>query len=104
MLLFEAGAGVSHCVIGPIIFGSVLMFACRSGDLEAVKLIVTSGADLNQACKEGYTAWHCSISKHASSLAIFNYLLDAGHDIKVSDKIGNSNLHTAGMSCHFEIY
>ena len=56
--------------------GPPLVDAAKNGDLNAVRSLLSGGADPNQAAPDGSTAVHWAV--HRDHLAILNALLDAG--------------------------
>ncbi len=56
--------------------GPGLVDAARNGNLAAVRALLKSGADPNQAAPDGSTAMHWAV--HGDNLAMLNALLDAG--------------------------
>ncbi len=56
--------------------GPGLVDAARNGNAEAVRSLLASGADPNQAAPDGATAVHWAV--HGNNLAMLNALLDAG--------------------------
>jgi hypothetical protein len=56
--------------------GPGLVDAAKNGDANAVRSLLKSGADPNQAAPDGSTAVHWAV--HGDNLAMLNALLDAG--------------------------
>ncbi len=56
--------------------GPTLVDAARNGNVDAVRALLTGGADPNQAAADGSTAVHWAV--HGDHLAMLNVLLDAG--------------------------
>jgi hypothetical protein len=70
-----------------------LIFACHSGNLEAVKLLVDAGADRNLASLDGYTPLHVA-SKHGN-VEIMRLLMGL-EDLSVDDDDDDSEADDFG--------
>ena len=66
-----------------------LMVAIRDNNTEMVKLLVSSGADVNKKTEEGGTA--INTAAIAGSKEITSYLLDKGADIESIDNEGKTS-------------
>ena len=66
------------------------MLASDKGNLEAVKLLLDKGAEVNAKNKDGKTALLV-----ASNLEVVKLLLDKGADVNVKDKNGGTALREA---------
>ena len=89
---------------------SPLHFACSSGSLDVVKLLVRAGAGVRVTCLifeacnidiSGCTALHLAARyNHADVVQV---LIDAGADIEARDNSGNSPLHFACRSGSLDV-
>lgn len=82
--------------------GNSIHAAVIAGDLEAVKRIIESGADLNEKEPAGGSSplmTACVFGK----TEIAKLLIDAGVDLNVTNNDGSSALHTAAFFCRTEI-
>jgi len=70
-----------------------LHVAARQGDLEALKLHVDKGTNLNQLDTYGYSALKCAIEP--GRIEVVKLLLDAGADANIKDGSGSPALMTA---------
>jgi uncharacterized protein len=73
---------------------TALMFAARVGDLESAKLLVASGADVNDADAWGVSA--TALAAHAGYTGLVEFLLELGADANAA-KAGFTALHVAVM-------
>ena len=73
------------------------------GNLDIVKLLIDSGADINSVCEVCYqqTAIHTSIEY--SYFDIFNFLLEKGANIKTHNSFGRTLLHSVAHTGNVEI-
>jgi uncharacterized protein len=70
-----------------------LLYAARQNSLEAAKMLVKAGADLNTADPDGTSALVIAIINAHYDLPI--YLLEHGADPNIADKIGRTALYAA---------
>ena len=85
-LLLERGADPNYVNLE---HGYPLMTASQRGNLETVKLLLNSGAEVNQqSLSTRNTALTTAI--HWNHVDIVKLLLDKGADISLSDKLGNT--------------
>jgi ankyrin repeat protein len=70
-----------------------LLYAARDGKLEAVKLLVAAGADVNQEEANGITALLMAISNNRMDVA--RYLVEKGADLNKADWYGRTPLWQA---------
>lgn len=70
-----------------------LLDAARKGDLEALKLAVSQGADLNAQDKGGQTA--LMLATREGKTDMVNFLLENNADANLQDKVGSTALHHA---------
>ena len=80
---------------------SSLLDDAKSGDLEAVKKAVNSGADLEQSSKDGYTALIYAAAKGHKE--VVEYLLKVGADPRAKDIDGMTALMYAEKKGHAQI-
>lgn len=73
---------------------TALMFAARAGDLDSAKLLVSAGANVNDADAWGVSA--TVLAAHAGSTDVVEFLLDRGADPNAA-AAGFSALHAAIM-------
>lgn len=67
--------------------------ACESGNIEAIRLLLAAGADVNARRKNGSTPLHCACAE--GHTAIVRLLLEHGADIGARNDDGHSPLHIA---------
>lgn len=82
--------------------GNSIHAAVIAGDVEAVKSIIASGADLNEKEPAGGSSplmTACVFGK----TEIAKVLIDAGADLNVTNNDGSTALHTAAFFCRTEI-
>lgn len=72
---------------------TALVFAARQGSIEAAKVLLESGADINQADADGHTPLIIAILNNHDDLA--QMLIDRGADVNAPDKDGRTPLFTA---------
>ena len=72
---------------------TALVFAARQGDLESAKILVESGADVNQVTNYGWTALLTAVQNRHYRLA--SYLLDKHADPNIPNKGGWNPLYLA---------
>ncbi|XP_028176414.1 fibronectin type 3 and ankyrin repeat domains protein 1 [Ostrinia furnacalis] len=77
-----------------------LATAVRKGDINTVRLLVSSGAELDQPSATGQTPLHLAVL--GSHTAIVEYLLDWGADFEARDLNGLRVEHYAVDSCNLE--
>ena len=70
-----------------------LLFAAREGALETTRVLVSAGANVNEAAPRGSNALLVAITNHHYELAAF--LVDRGADPGATDAGGNTALHAA---------
>ncbi|ADR34035.1 Ankyrin [Sulfuricurvum kujiense DSM 16994] len=80
---------------------TVLMYACWVGNLEAVKYLVSKGADVNAQDSGGATALHLAAWKGHNTIAL--YLLENGASGSSMSKDGMTPLDIALMKENKEI-
>jgi len=82
-----------------------ILRAAKSGDADAVKVLLKSDADLiNARDKDDSTPLHCAVWK--GHLDVVSVLLDAGADVNAlnqNDHWGNTPLHAAAHANHTAI-
>ena len=71
-----------------------------SGDLESVRLLIASGAKVDEAAPDGMTPLILAINKHHEDVALF--LLDKGADPNLADA-GFTALHSAAATGHLAV-
>ena len=82
--LSEGSSGRYWPVNGGVFYETPLCYATYRGNVEAVKMLVENGADINQTISNNYTALYASIeSSSLHKFEIANYLIDNGADIHV---------------------
>jgi ankyrin repeat protein len=72
---------------------TALVFAARDGDLESARILVTGGADVNQATQYGWTPLLTATQNRHYALATF--LLERGADPNIPNKGGWTPLYLA---------
>jgi ankyrin repeat protein len=72
---------------------TALVFAAREGDLESARILVTAGADVNQATQYGWTP--LLTATHNKHYALASYLLDRGADPNLPNRGGWTPLYLA---------
>ena len=77
-----------------------LLHAAMSGDLEAVKLLLASGADINQPAGDGMTPLIVSIVKFNETVAL--HLIEKGANVN-ADEAGFTALHCAALTGQREV-
>jgi ankyrin repeat protein len=81
-----------------------LHIAAAQGDIEALDLLASAGADLDSRSsgptQTGYTALHFTCARGASGLAVARWLLANGADVGVWADDGQTALHVAAHAGH----
>ena len=72
---------------------TALVFAAREGDLESARILIASGADVNQATQYGWTPLLTATQNRHYALATF--LLERGADPNIANKGGWTPLYLA---------
>lgn len=80
---------------------TILMYACWVGNLEAVKHLISKGADVNRQDAGGATALHLAAWKGFTPIAL--YLLENGASGQTMSKEGMTPLDIAMMQGNQEI-
>ena len=80
-----------------------LQLAAEDGDLEKVKRLVDSGADISFADELGMTALHYAAK--GEHLPVMRFLIDAGADVNAHDeqRAGETPLGEVAQECSFEV-
>jgi ankyrin repeat protein len=78
-------------------YNTPLIYAIRLGDLDAVKILLSHGADPNSQNIYGDTPLH-SVFWNKSSESITEELLCYGADLRRKNDIGHTPLHSAAMN------
>ena len=78
-----------------------LITAAYLGRIEAAKILLEGGADINRVNADGSTALITAIAFEKTKAA--KLLIDAGTDLNIQNKDGSSALHTAAFFCNVEI-
>ena len=82
-------------------YGQALLAACEKNDVKTVALLMTAGADVNKADKDGETPLHCaSRIDHTETVRL---LIAAGADVNKANKRGETPLHAATGKLNTEI-
>jgi len=106
------GQGITGKLLGilfvaPLVLGAAdalhaedpLTNAARTGDVEAVQVLIESGADVNSARGDGMTALHWAA--HRGDAQLTSTLLSAGADVRLGTRIGHyTPLHVASRGGH----
>ncbi|KAK7094366.1 hypothetical protein V1264_005941 [Littorina saxatilis] len=104
-LLIDLGADVNVSVTslleGP---QTPLFFACRTGLIRTVELLLKHNAVIDAMNKWKQTALHCACEGKSptASADITRLLLDAGADVNAQDMLGRTPLHYAACSGNTE--
>lgn len=80
---------------------TILMYACWVGNIDAVKHLVTKGADVNAEDSGGATALHLAAWKNQTPIAL--YLIENGASGSAMSKDGMTPLDVAMMRENKEI-
>lgn len=75
---------------------SMLMYACKNGHIDVVKLLLDKGADPNLVGCGGRTSLMISVSSGRESVC--RLLLENNASISMKDESGNSALHYAART------
>lgn len=75
-----------------------LHLAAKHGNLDCVKLLMNSGADVNALCDKSRSALHAAIDQKSVSLDCVRYLLDAGANVNHADYHCYTPLHLAALN------
>ena len=78
-----------------------LMIACSAGNIEIVKELIGSGADINRPNINGQTVLHYAASK--SHFEICELLLNSKANVNSQDKYGSTPLHRAASKGNTKI-
>ena len=73
-----------------------LIEAVKQGDVQVVRALIKSGADVNQPEGDGATALHWAA--HRDSVELVRLLLDAGATAHVANDLGITPLHLAAAN------
>ncbi len=84
-----------------ISLNELLIFSCRSGNLDLITERVQKGADINYRNNDGSTPILAAISK--GYFAAVKYLINQGADLSCKDSYGNNPLEYAIESNNKEI-
>jgi uncharacterized protein len=79
---------------------SALLFAARSGDVESARLLITGGADLNDALPDGATA--LVVASHSGHGPVATLLLERGADPNAA-AVGYTALHAAVLRSDLDL-
>ena len=79
----------------------VLCFAAQYGTARALKALLTGGADVQLADKDGYTALHWA--SHKGYTPCVSLLLDAGAPLEARDGVGRTALALAATEGHSQV-
>ena len=88
-------AGSDLNVLEPSRASTPLITAAALGRVEAAKLLIDAGADLNYQNADGSTALHTAVVFGRNEIA--RMLIDAGIDLNVQNNDGATALHTAAF-------
>lgn len=80
---------------------TALVFAARQGHLDAVRVLVEAGADINARAADGQTALTLSINN--GHFDISRYLIEADADVNVQDAQGFTPLYYAVEARNMEV-
>lgn len=97
--LLDAGADPNAAVdidCKRFVKGSTALHITRRPGI--AKLLIKYGADVNKADAQGYTPLLRTVQQPAMNQEIFETLLDAGADLSVKTKIGDTLLHIAART------
>ena len=84
---------------GAALSAPALLDATRRGDVEAVRTLLTDGADPNEALGDGLTALH--VAAQEGRLEIARILIQAGADVAAKTRLGGyTPLHLASGAAH----
>lgn len=75
-----------------------LMVAAKKGDLEAVRNLIQTGADVNARNQNGSTALTYALRNSGSSVQTINLLASAGADVNMADREGYTVLMRAAQA------
>jgi ankyrin repeat protein len=94
-------AGSDLNVLEPTRASSPLITAAFLGKIEAAKILINAGAELNYRNADGSTALHTAAAFGKTEAA--KMLIDAGADLNLKNNQGSTALHTAAFFCRVEI-
>ena len=80
-------------MLAVVLAGTPLVDAVKQGDVQAVRALITSGADVRQPEGDGATALHWAA--HRDSVELVRLLLDAGASAQAANDLGVTPLHLA---------
>lgn len=80
---------------------SELLDACKAGDVEAVRQLLSAGADVNAKYEDGHTPLHAACANdHPDTVRL---LLEKGADMNVENRFGHTPLHLACIYDHADV-
>jgi uncharacterized protein len=94
-------AGSDLNVLEPSRASTPLITAAALGKIEAAKILIDAGADLNYQNADGSTALHTAAAFGKTEVA--KILINAGIDLNRQNNEGATALHTAAFLCRAEI-
>lgn len=78
-----------------------IIAACFMGNLEAVKLHIAAGTDLNK--KDPYGSTPLIVAATFNKVDVVRALIEGGADLNMENNVGSTALHTAAFLCRPEI-